>query len=380
MALQTMRRILTEIYPSQTDKMNIINSCFEVLSEMANSKGINVQRIIRGEPDKLFQCFRLIEELRLERKELDFEVILRNLENYKAICDFLGADWFRAIRDEKNKTHPLLISLSYEDPNEKRFLEEIEAFTRETNEWKRYLRSLRIKDMLKPTTFLQYLNEMLQLVVSKSAKLREIRAGLKNETQFWETLSEIEVISSFARTYNVDIAPKINHKRLDLRVELNGENLFIEVISPNMFKPLRYISGKALDIKNRVRDKVHDEFKAHLKDMETQENTPIAIVIDIGRSEISYDFVEDCLMGSLQLTMLIDKKTGKVVKEYATRAENSMHDLERGTDVLSAVICYKTSLGKDLKFHKQGKIIPNVHARNPLSRDVIEKVDNSLFG
>ena len=379
MALQTIRRVLTEIYPPQTDKMDIINSCFEILSEMAKDKSMNVERIIRNEPDRLFQCFRLVEELELERKEIDFERILENLENYRTIHDFLGARWFKTMREEKNKTHPLLISLSSESPDEKKLLKEVKAFKKETNEWKRYLRSLRIRDMLRPTAFLEYLEEMLHSIVSKAVKLRELKAGLRNEDQFWETISEIEVTSSFINDYNVEIAPKVNSKKLDLRVEFDGEEIFIEVISPNMFKPLRYLSGKAMGIKNRARGKIFDEFKSHLKDLKTQRNVPIVIVIDIGRSEISYDFVEDYLMGTLQLTMLIDKEKGRVVDEYPSRADDSMHGLEKGTDILSAVICYKTTFGKDSKFHREGRIIHNAYAKNRLSKNAIEKIKNALF-
>lgn len=378
MALQTIRKVLTEIY-LQTDKYDIIDSCFEILRKMAKDKSVNVERIIRNEPDRLFQCFRLVEELELERKEPDFEKILENLESCRTISDFLGPRWFKAMRDEKNKTHPLLILLSSEIPDEKNLFKEVEAFKKETNEWKRYLRSLRLTDMLRPIAFLQYLEEMLQSIVSKTAKLRELRAGLKNEDQFWETISEIEVISSFIRDYDVEIAPSLNNKKLDLRVEFEGKDVLIEVISPNMFKPLRYLSGKAIGIRNRAKGKIFDEYKAHLEDLETRKDTPIVIVIDIGRSEISYDFVEDYLMGTLQLTMLVDKKKGRVVKEYPSRADDSMHGLERGTNVLSAVICYKTVLGKDSRIHREGRIIPNAYAKNPLTQDAAEKIKNSIF-
>lgn len=378
MALKTIRRVLTEIY-AQTDKHDIISFCFEILSEMAEDESVNMERITYNEPDKLFQCFRLIEELELDRKEVDFERILENLERYSTIRDFFGRRWFKTMREEKSNTHPLLILLSSEVPDTKKLLKEVESFKKEVNEWNRYLKSLRIRDMVRPTVFLEYLDEMLYSIVSKTAKLRELRAGLKNEDQFWETISEIEVISSFIKDYNVEIAPKLNNKKLDLKVEFDGEDALIEVISPNMFKPLRYLSGRAIGIRNRARGKIFDEYKAHLKDLETKEDTPIVIVIDIGRSEISYDFVEDYLMGTLQLTMLFDKEKGRAIKEYPSRAGDSMHSLEKGTDVFSVVICYKTVLGKDSKFHKEGRIMPNPYAKNPLSQGVIDKINGSLF-
>ena len=146
-----------------------------------------------------------------------------------------------------------------------------------------------------------------------------------------------------------------------------------------MFKPLRYMTTKAIGLENRAKGKIYNEFKTHLENLAILEGKRVLIVIDIGRSEIDYDFVEDYLLGTLQLTMQIEKATGKVVREYPSRADDSMHTLEEKTDVLSAVVCYKSSLGKDMKFHRMGKVMLNPHARNPLSEKTIEIIQKSLF-
>ena len=379
MALQTIRAVLTEIFPPKADHESLVDSCFSILEAMVKEKNLDVEKTIHGEPDKVFQCFRLIEELELERKELNFEKILENLENYRAIRDFLGQKWFKSMEEEKNRTHPLLIFLSREPPSKEKVLEEAEAFHKEAEDWARYVRSLRIREMLWPSAFLKYLEEMLEIIVFKSKKLRDLKAGLRNEDQFWETLSEIEVISSFMRNYNVEIAPELSRKKLDAKVEIDESSLLFEVINPNMFKPLRYLTGKAIGIKNRARDKIYDEFKHHIRRIEIKENIPIVIVIDIGRSEISYDFVEDYLLGTRQLTMLFDKEKGKAIKTFPSRAMDYMHALEKGTDVLSAVICYKRYFGKEANFHIEGRVMLNAYAKNGLSLDITKKMERALF-
>jgi len=376
-ALKTVRAVLTEIFSPGAHQRRLIDSYFSILEDMAKEKKVNIEDTIRGEPEKFFQCFRLIEELELERQELNYQTILGNLKNYGIIHDFLGKRWFERMADEKNRTHPLLIFLSHKPPSEREIQEEVNALGGETNDLGRYLRSLRIQDMLWPSAFLDYLEEKLQAIVSKSKKLRDLRDGLVNEDQFWETVSEIEVISSFLNNYDVEIAPELDGKKLDVKVKLNSKNLLIEVINPNRFKPLRYLTGKAIGIKNRARDKIFDEFKHHLKGMKIQE--PVAITIDIGRSEIGYDSVVDYLIGTPQLTMLFDKEKGKAVETFPSRAENYMHALEKGTDVLSAVICYKRYLGRDTKLHKEGWVILNPHAKRPLSTEVVEKIEEALF-
>lgn len=377
MAIKTIRAVLTEIFPPGADQKSLIDSYFSILEVMARGKKVNVERTIRGEPDTFFQCFRLIEELELERQELNFKRVFDNLNHYQTIHDFLGKRWFERMAEENNRTHPLLIFLSREPPSAGELQEEVDALGKETDDLARYRRWLRIKDMSWPLTFLKNLEEELQVIVSKTKKLRNLKDGLVNEDQFWETVSEIEVIYSFLNNYDVEIAPELDGKKLDVKVKLNAENLLIEVINPNRFKPLRYLTGKAIGIKNRARDKIFDEFKHHLEGMEIKDL--VAVAIDIGRSEIRFDSVVDYLIGSPQLTMLFDKEKGKAVETFPSRAENYMHALEKGTDVLSAVICYKRYLGADIKFHKEGRLILNPHAKRPLSADVVQKIEEALF-
>ncbi|MCJ7422835.1 hypothetical protein MUP01_01005 [Candidatus Bathyarchaeota archaeon] len=62
-----------------------------------------------------------------------------------------------------------------------------------------------------------------------------------------------------------------------------------------------------------------------------------------------------------------------------SRAEDSMHLLEEKTDILSAIIPYKAFLGKDGKFHREGRVMLNPYAKNPLGLDSIKKVEKAFF-
>jgi len=219
---------------------------------------------------------------------------------------------------------------------------------------------------------------MLKILFSKSNKVKAMRDGLKNERQFLDTVSEIEVISSLIEEYTIEISPELDGKKLDLKIGFTPE-LYVEVISPNMFKPLKYLSGKAMGIKNRARGKILDELKHHFKNIDTLGNIPWIIIVDTGRSEISYEFIEDALMGSEQLTLLIDKKSSEIHGENVSRAKDSVHDIRKAADILSAVICYKAYLGNDFKFHREGKIISNPYAKNPVSKEILSKIEKSFL-
>jgi hypothetical protein len=229
---------------------------------------------------------------------------------------------------------------------------------------------------------LTYLEEM-----SASAKNlpgnHDLKNGLRSDDQFFQTFSELQITHAFAsRTYPVVIGPAVGTKKLDLEVTIDGSRILFEVISPDMFRTLKYAS-RAIGVPNRARDKIYDEFKSHLAEKADTETRPVIIVIDIGRLEIDYDFVEDYLHGTRQFTWWTDKKTGKVVAEGATRAEDSMHKLgeasSQNLDIISAVICYKTPMGSDGRLHMQGQILLNPQARNPLTDKQTSMIEKAVF-
>jgi hypothetical protein len=376
-ALQTIKKVLTDIYPPSTDKVDLVDSYFQLLKEIADKESIDVATVIKDESDKLFQCLRIIEELNRTRKKPVFEVIIKNLETYSSIRDFVGIKWFESMKKKNNTTHPLLLFLLSE-VDEAKLEADVKALQIEADNLKRYLLLIRIQNMLTPIAFLEYLNEMLKILLSKSKKLKALRDGLRNEKQFLDTVSEIEVISSFIEEYNIDIAPELDGKKLDLKIGFNPE-IYVEVISPDMFKPLKYLSGKAIGIKNRARGKILDELEHHFKNLDTLGHIPWIIVIDIGRSEMSYDFFEDALMGSERLTLLLDKTSGVIQGKALSRANDSVHDIRKATDILSAIVCYKANFGKDLKLHREGKIIPNPYAKNPASKEILSNIEKSFL-
>lgn len=248
--------------------------------------------------------------------------------------------------------------------------------------FKAFLRSLWIQDRLRPRTMLTYLEEMATSVKDMPGN-HDVKNGVRSDDQFFQTFSELQILHAFARRgYPLVIEPAIGAKKLDLEVTVDGSNILFEVISPDMFRTLKYAT-RAVGVPNRARDKIYDEFKNHLAQKAGDETRPVIIVIDIGRSEIDYDFVEDYLYGTLQYTWWTDKKTGQVVAEGPTRAGDSMHKLgetsSENLDIISAVICYKTPMGNDGRLHMQGQILINPHARNPLTEKQTSKIEEAMF-
>jgi len=376
-SLKSIREILTKSYSTPKFSEEIAHRCFLILEEIAEEKGIDVERSLEGESDKFYQCFRLLEEIEIERPELDYRLVEKRLREYPTIRKFLGEKWFKQKIAEKNKTHYLLFCMSSELDDNK-IDRRAKLLSQEKDELRRYFIASGIKEMLRPIAFLEYLEEMLKAITSKSSKLKDLRNGLRNEDRFWATISEIEVISAFIEHYETEIAPSLEKKKLDVEVGFDGEKVLIEVIFPEMFKPAQYLTGKALGIPNRARSLIYREFKKHVRGIETGD-VPVVIAINTSRSLISYDFVEDYLMGTLQLTFFISKEDGRVVGSKPSRADDSMDKLDKETNLLSGVVCFRTRFGNDGRFHREGKIFVNPNAKNPLSKEVISEIERLLF-
>ena len=374
--LQTIKKVLTSTSSSYG---TFVETSLETLKSMSKIKGLNVPEVVGDETDKLYQCFRIIEALQCKKVTPNFDNILAVFESYSGIRDFFGIDWFSKMKEENNNSHPLLGLLSNSLVKEETVTKQIKLIREESDPLNREIRTTSLLNTLRPKAFLEYFDKTIKDVLQKNSAMSNLKRGLRNRDQFWETVSEIEVISALSK-YNAKIAPKIGRKELDVCIEIEGEVVYFEVINPNMFKPLKYMTEKAFGIPNRVKGKIYQEFKSNLENLEQfTTGKEFVIIIDIGRSEIDYDFVEDYLFGTLQLSMQIDNATGKVMETHPSRAKDSMHELKEKMDVLSAVICYKANIGRDLKFHREGKLILNPTAMCPMSERATRAVEESLF-
>ena len=218
--------------------------------------------------------------------------------------------------------------------------------------------------------------------VKRLQRIGGLKTRLTKSDQFDRAFSELQIVSCFAKLgSNGDIEPPLGTKSLDLEVSLDGKRILFEVKGPTLFRKLKYSGGGF--IPNRARGKIYEEFVQHLSEVSRTETRPIVIVLNIGRSEIDYDFIADYLYGSLQFTWLVDKKTGKVADQGWTRAKDSLHEKgenlqELGPDI--AVVCYKTIFGSDAKFHLQGTMFLNPTAQNPPTETQSDMISKALFG
>jgi len=375
--ITTLREILSEVYSGTLGK-EVIDSSFTLLQSLAEKKGLDVNQIVKAESDKLFQAFRLIEELEIERPELDYGEVFQNLNRYPAIQNFLGLKWFEKMKCWKNRTHPLLVFLATSKLNVKRAVELIDRLKKERDEFARLIISDQIFSLLYATSFLEHLNAMLGLFDPKEQGTRHIRAGLYNEDQFWQTISELEIVTSFKAKYPTTIEPKVDETSLDVQVMLNNNTILIEVTNPEMFKPLRYVTA-VIGLKNRAKQKIVEKIDNQLKKLIGKIKNPLLLAIDISRSEIDYEDVIASLEGSLAIRLILDKQTRQVVTERLIRDKDSLPLEKPEAKIVSAIMAFRRKVGENGKMILEGKIFKNNVALYPLADPMIEMMEESIF-
>ncbi|MEM3490001.1 MAG: hypothetical protein QXO75_10170 [Nitrososphaerota archaeon] len=375
--LATLREVLSMAYRKEIAD-SVVDQCFSISLSLAEKNGLDVNQIIRGEKDRLFQSLKIIEELEIKRPELNYNEIYQNLQNYQSIRDFLGLEWFKEKERARNKTHPLLIFLSRVKIDLGEIEHLVNQLKNEKDELKKTLIYEEIIAKLYAELFLSHLNYMLGLLKPDEQGTRHIRDGLKNEEQFWQTISELEIATSFKTKYPTTIEPKIGNKRLDVHVKLDDKDILFEVINPEMYKPLRYLSG-VVNIKNRAKEKIAEEIDKQLKDLSDVIKSPLILVIDISRSEIDYEDILSALEGSLALQVIFDKQTHRVVAEHAVRSNDALSKEKPESKIVSAIIAYKRDVTKEGKIKLEGKIFQNPTASYPLHESTREIIARNIF-
>jgi hypothetical protein len=369
--LKTMREVLTFAYEKR-DYGPLVAKCFSLLKLVAQRKGVDYAMVIRGETDRIFQCFLVVEELEIQRPTFDYKAIQKNFGRYPRLKEFLGERWLKEMQRQNNKTHPLLYYLSRQELDYESLERQIQLLGEETEPSHRYLRRSFIRSILHHEAFLRHFNGLLKRISPLEKGARNLKSSLRNEKEFWQTVSEVEMIGTLRRRYReVKIEPEVNGKHLDLKVWLGHKEILFEVINPDRFKPLRFLTNAVL-IPNRARDKIYDEFKKHIEPVKDKINLPVIIVLDVGRSEIDYRSVEGYLKGPTQYTIVLQEDTGEQIAAFSSRGQDSMSHLDPSMNLISAAICYKTLLGNDGRLHFEVWIIKNDDAERPLDRTDID--------
>ena len=346
------------------------------LAELARKQRVNPDSAIKN-PDLVRRCADVINKVLNCPKPLDYDAIYRNLNAFPNIKHLFGDSWFKRQQVKGNRTHPILQRLEQEPPS-KDTVDELKSSIKNAQTLcERSEYTIQLKNLVEIDKFLYNLDRNIKTIKGRGFE-RKYATKLKNEPQFDSTLSEIDFIVPFLNQYRVEPEPQINSNCLDAKIEIGAQTVYVEVINPDVFRPQAQLHSVRTD-PDRVKGMIYSKLKNQLKPFGSADQ-PIILAIAI-KYNIIYNVVEDYLFGDLTKAIKFDIDKGEAVgPEDLYRDETkSMHVLDPETDLISAIVCYRTHLCDDLVYRTEGKVFENRHAKIPLYRDVREVIEKTLF-
>ena len=332
---------------------------------------------------------KLLEDLRTKKEKYDFNSLAKTLKKYPIVNKY-GEDILRNCKEKKIHS-PLLRLLDEEEPD----LTKIKIREDESKLTKAIKLDF-LRSQFWPKAYLTELNNGLSLFEkiknpkydTKEKKKKYIRDMLLNEQSFWGFLSELIVMNRLGEE-RIKFKDRIfGNKDIDIETEIFNKPLFFEITHPRMDRKLR-LANKMIELKNRAFSIIENKYKQIMKSgvyehPEYMDNFYFYVVIDISGSMIDeYDLL-DSLFGTLKMSLIFNKKTGEVIKEFAARSQDSLSYKNKKTETVSGVIYFKEELGfrENLSpyIKLNGKIINNPFGTRVLSEKEMKRLNSILFG
>lgn len=360
---------------NQVKNSSFLDDSTKILLKIAEHQKIDTS-IDEQLNDSYMQVLALIENINLHKKKINPSVAKRNLKSYPNIITFFGEAKLHSLIDNY-PNHSLVIYLDKAKVSKTTF----NRYTRAIDKFTDPLRKFSIIDALRaqyhPESLLIDLDVSLKLI--GNVKSKEIRKMLLNTHQFNSALIQANLFSRLKQKYSVELEPTAGDNKLDLLLTMDKKNYYFEIYTPEENKNLRYIRNAQMIDTEHTKTKISKKLEGQLKAVDIL-NEPLIVVIDNQNMAVDEIDITNALFGTYQWSVLTDKKTGKEVKSYATRKDDSFgRKLEYGK-VISAIMLVRREVDhKDLKVKLYGKTIHNPYAKIQLEKKTIKKIENALF-
>lgn len=338
----------------------------------------NIDTTIDGRlNDPRMQNLALIENINHHRKKIDPKIAKSNLKHYPNIIEFIGKIKINHLIEEL-PYHPLVRLLHRSQVTKRTINKYTNAIIKESDTQMQKFMYRSLQDQFHPDMILEDLDKSLENIGNVNSK--EIRQMLLDPYKFDSAIIQATMFSRIKqKDHDVELDPTVENNKLDLLMTMDKQEYYFEIYTPEENKKIRYMSVAQNIDTEHTKIKISQKLKGQLKAANNL-NKPVIVVIDNQNMVIDEMDIENALYGTYQWTVLWDKKTGKEVKSYPTRRDDSLgKKLEHG-DVISAIMIIRSSVdNNDSSIKIFGKTIRNPYAKVPLDEKIIKKIENVLF-
>lgn len=331
----------------------------------------------------------ILRQLKSRKRQYDFSLINKNLSKYPTVKS-VSSNLLVALAISQEYS-PLLWLGETEDPK----LDDVEIAKGE-DELSKAMKISYVRSQFWSRAYLKELNsalnKYLEIPNEKYVDVKKkIETDFSDENLFWSFESELIFMNKFSKKVTNSLEPNVPNrpeKNLDLKIKLFKKDIYFEIKRPEMDRNLNLNNG-AVAMPNKALQSIEHKFKQMMAQKTLQEMKDkkrkdlFFIVIDTSGSTIDEYQIMNAFYGSLSLTLVMDTKKGRVVDDYPSRKDDSIHKKNKNTEIVSGVIYFKQELMFDKEnqpyIKLKGDIIQNPNGINTLSDKELIELKKIIF-
>jgi len=385
--LQLLHEILTDLInyqpsPVRDDAVTLVKEFAEKrgLDYNAETKGINFRKDSHGGTEykeTTIKALHVINRILSPPKKIDAAVLKKNLKNYPYLSKAIGTEWL--VRSSKSKFPHLLAYIYCEEPDHNGMKKLAKKLKSEKDDKK--IQGIAWQyDLLAHTARNQsYWEQVFKTLDDCNLKIS--LSKLRDPSNAESILAEAEVLARLAPYFKVEPEPDIEElrpKKLDAKIEFNGQQALIEVAVVAEKIELEVAHGGISIPGEKVKNVLLDKFEKQLKAGKVNPKIPVVIILCLKNLD-DYE-VKNAVYGELKLQLTTRKDTQQIVEKCVIRDNNSFY-AKKNSDIVTAIAAYNGNYtGKNLLVGKLYGPPCQIVPRNPLSREFRKKLRNALFG
>jgi hypothetical protein len=206
---------------------------------------------------------------------------------------------------------------------------------------------------------------------------------LQNEDSSWDTFCEDELISRLAPFFKVTREPSIKElpkKKLDIKIEFNGETALIELATVYDLRAVLLSDGGGVP-GGKLKHALKAKLEGQLFNGQRDPGVPVFLAANLEGIMLDDWSTYDSIYGQYAMVIQFDNKNGIGKGAGATREPNGFYHL-KGVKVVSGIIAYKRHLrGSDPQDPLVGRIFRNptnpIHA---VSQGFYLRLRHAIYG
>ncbi len=377
--IDTLEKTLSEFFNSIARSDPFAKQSYAMLIGIAKALSVDVNQVTIGINDPVMKSLAIIDACKYPVKAPNSKRIRDGLKQFPMLTNMLGRKWFDDEIKRVRRPHTLLILLAKASVSPKKVNQLTQQLTNETNKLGKAFLAEAILNEFYPFALLSHISSALGAFKPDEQGMPNLIRRLKNEDEFFQTLSELEIAACLRKKFPVTLQYKVGNNPVDIKVTIDGKDFLVEVLDLDRSMKLKFVRS-IISMNNRAKDKVLEKLNEQIAKYAEKTASPIILAINNSKAGTDQKEVMDSLEGSM-VVHFVSKNKGEEIATYVTRAKDSISDKSEWGKHISGIIVVKRDFdSKDMKIKLFGDIFENRMAIRHLDEQTVQTIKDTVLG